>query len=300
MNILVWHVHGSWMTSFVQGPHTYLVPVTEDRGPEGLGRARTFEWPDSVREVPPDRLREAEIDVVILQRPWEQELTEQWTGRRPGRDIPAVYLEHNTPKGDVPNTRHPAAGRDDLVLCHVTAFNELFWDNGGTHTAVIDHGIVDPGHRYRGDLARCAVVANEPIRRGRTVGADLLPRFAEAAPLDVFGMKTDGLAEHLGIPPDRCRAHELPQAAMYDELSRRRMYLHPVRWTSLGLSLLEAMHLGLPVVALATTEAVEAVPEGAGVVSTRVETLIEAATFSLNDPEAAAAAGRQGRLAALG
>ena len=53
MRILLWHVHGSWTTAFVQGPHTYVVPVTPDRGPDGLGRARTFDWPDSVVEVPP-------------------------------------------------------------------------------------------------------------------------------------------------------------------------------------------------------------------------------------------------------
>lgn len=33
MNILIWHVHGSWLTSFVQGPHTYLVPVTPTGDP---------------------------------------------------------------------------------------------------------------------------------------------------------------------------------------------------------------------------------------------------------------------------
>ncbi len=27
MKILVWHVHGSYLTSFVQGEHDYLVPV---------------------------------------------------------------------------------------------------------------------------------------------------------------------------------------------------------------------------------------------------------------------------------
>ena len=40
----------------------------------------------------------------------------------------------------------------------------------------------------------------------------------------------------------------------------RRCYVHPFRWTSLGLSLIEAMHLGMPVVALATTEVPDAVP----------------------------------------
>jgi glycosyltransferase involved in cell wall biosynthesis len=287
------------MTAFVQGRHQYLVPVTDDRGPEGLGRAQTFDWPGSVWELSPPALHDAPIDVVILQRPWEEDLTEQWTGRRPGRDIPAVYLEHNTPKGDVPDTRHPMADREDLVLCHVTHCNELFWDNGSTRTVVIEHGIVDPGYRYRGDLARAAVVVNEPVRRNRTVGTDLLPRFAEATPLDVFGMRTEGLAEHLVLPPDRCRSYELPQARMHDELARRRMYVHPIRWTSLGLSLLEAMHLGMPVIALASTEAAEAVPPDAGVISTRVDTLVEAAAHYLAEPEAAAEAGHRARQAAL-
>ena len=53
MRILLWHVHGSWTTAFVQGPHTYLVPVLPERGPDGLGRAATWDWPGSVEEVTP-------------------------------------------------------------------------------------------------------------------------------------------------------------------------------------------------------------------------------------------------------
>ncbi|MFH8344117.1 glycosyltransferase [Streptomyces sp. NPDC018045] len=300
MNILLWHVHGSWTTAFVQGPHTYLVPVTPDRGPDGLGRARTFPWPDSVVEKTPAELRHAPVDLVVLQRPHEAGLAERWLGgRRPGRDVPAVYLEHNAPDGDVPHTRHPCADRDDLVLVHVTHFNRLFWDNGGTRTEVIEHGIVDPGHLYTGRLARAAVVTNEPIRRGRTVGTDLLPGLAAAAPLDVFGMRTDGLAEHLGLPPDRCRTADLPQGELHEAMAQRRCYLHPVRWTSLGLSLLEAMHLGMPVVALATTEAAEAVLPGTGTLSNRPEVLARAARTYLEDPDAAAEDGARARQAAL-
>ncbi|MFD7461056.1 MULTISPECIES: glycosyltransferase [unclassified Streptomyces] len=301
MNILLWHVHGSWTTAFVQGPHTYLVPVLPDRGPDGRGRARTFPWPASVREATPDELRDAEVDLVVLQRPHEIELAERWLGgRRPGRDVPAVYLEHNAPDGDIPNTRHPFADRDDLTLVHVTHFNRLFWDNGGTRTEVVEHGVVDPGHRYTGRLARAAVVVNEPVRRGRHTGTDLLPALAEAAPLDVFGMRTEGLAAHLGLPEERCRSADLPQSELHAAMAERRLYLHPVRWTSLGLSLLEAMHLGMPVVALATTEAVEAVPPGAGVVSTRPRVLAEAARRYLAEPDAAAEDGARARQAALG
>jgi glycosyltransferase involved in cell wall biosynthesis len=75
--------------------------------------------------------------------------------------------------------------------------------------------------------------------------------------------------------------------------------VHTSRWTSLGLSLLEAMHLGMPVVALATTEAVDAVPAGAGVVSTRPEELAAATRHLLDDPAEARAVGAAAREAAL-
>jgi glycosyltransferase involved in cell wall biosynthesis len=295
MRILIWHVHGSWTTAFVQGPHTYLVPVTPDRGPDGLGRARTWDWPESVIEVPPERLRDEDVDLVILQRPHELALVDRWLGRRP----PLVYLEHNAPHGDVPDTRHPAADIPGVTLVHVTHFNRLMWDSGTTPATVVEHGIVDPGPRWTGELERAAVVVNEPVRRGRTTGTDLLPAFARAAPLDVFGMRTEGLAAHIGVAPERCRTRDAVQSDLHTELARRRVYVHPVRWTSLGLSLLEAMHLGMPVVALATTEVTEAVPPGAGVVSNRIDVLTDAVRDFLADPPYARAVGEAARAAAL-
>jgi hypothetical protein len=305
VRVLLWHVHGSWTTAFVQGRHEYLLPVTPDRGPDGLGRARTWDWPASAREVTPEQLRDEHVDVVVLQRVRDLELVREWLGREPGHDLPAVFLEHNAPglepgDGPVPHTRHPLADRGDIPIAHVTHFNRLFYDNGRAPTTVIEHGIVDPGERYTGELARAAVVTNEPVRRGRTVGADLLPALVAVAPVDVFGMGLAGLHERHDLDPSRVTLFDdPPQAAMHAELARRRVYVHPVRWTSLGLSLLEAMHLGLPVVALATTEVVEAVPPAAGVVSTRPEVLWDAVAGFLSDEDAARAAGAAARAAAL-
>jgi glycosyltransferase involved in cell wall biosynthesis len=59
------------------------------------------------------------------------------------------------------------------------------------------------------------------------------------------------------------------------------------------------MHLGMPVVALATTEVVEAVPADAGVVSTRPEVLWDAVAGYLHDEDAARLAGKAARAAAL-
>jgi hypothetical protein len=292
VNVLLWHVHGSWTTALVQGEHTYLLPIVPDRGPEGRGRAQTWEWPPNAVEVTREEAADADVDVVLIQRPEELDgLAERWLGgRRPGRDLPAVYVEHNAPQGRINEMRHPAADRDGFTVCHVTHFNALFWDCGSTPTRVIEHGIVDPGYRYTGEEARAAVVINEARRRARVTGTDLLERFAAAGvPVDLFGMDAGSVG---GI-------EDVPQHKLHDEMARRRVYLHPIRWTSLGLSLLEAMHLGMPVVALATTEAPEAVPAGAGVISTRVDALAEAAREFLADPDRAREAGRAARAAAL-
>jgi glycosyltransferase involved in cell wall biosynthesis len=173
------------------------------------------------------------------------------------------------------------------------------WDNGQAPTTVVEHGVPDPGPLWTGELPRAAVVVNDPVRRGRVTGTDLLPGFAAAAPLDVFGMRTQGLAGRPGLPPDRCSTHDLPQHELHPRMARRRVYVHPVRWTSLGLSLLEAMTLGMPVVALDTTEVREAVPEGAGVVSNRLDVLHNAVRGFTADQELARETGRRARAAAL-
>jgi hypothetical protein len=300
VRILLWHVHGSWATAFVQGDHDYVVPVTPERDADGRGRARTWDWPRRVVELSPDQLRQADLDLVVLQRPHEIALAERWTGRRPGRDLPAVYVEHNTPGGDVPYSLHPLAGQSRIPVVHVTHFNRLLWDCGSAPTDVVEHGIVDPGPLYTGECPRAAVVVNDPVRRGRAVGTDLLRPLACAVPTDVFGMRVSRLAE-TGEPDEaRLRTFEdLPQRELHRELARRRVYVHTSRWTSLGLSLLEAMHLGMPVVVLATTEAVRAVPPDAGVLTTDPAEMVEAAQRYVADPELARAVGVRARAAVL-
>jgi glycosyl transferase family 1 len=291
MRVLLWHVHGSYTTSLVQGQHEYLLPVLPSRGANGRGRALTWAWPPNAIDVTPVEAREAEVDVLVLQRPEELNgLCERWLGgRRPGRDVPAVYLEHNAPQGRIADMRHPAADRPDLTLVHVTHFNDLFWDTGSTPTRVIEHGIVDPGYRYSGALPRAVTALNEPVRRGRVTGTDLLERLADAVDIDLYGI---GTAELGGV-------EDPPQSVLHDELPKRRVYLHPIRWTSLGLTLIEAMQLGMPVVGLATTEAPEAVPPEAGFLSTDIDRIAATLRRLVADPDEARERGRVARRVAL-
>lgn len=290
MRILLWHVHGSWTTSFVHGDHEVLLPVLPDRGPDGRGRAATWDWPSNAIEVTREEAADVDVDVVILQRPEElYGLAEEWLGRRPGIDVPAVYVEHNTPQGRINDMRHPLVDRVDIPLVHVTHFNAMLWDAGRAPTRVVEHGIVDPGYRYTGELDRAVAVANEPGRRARVTGTDLLPRFEQMIPLDLYGMGTDEVGGH----------GNLEQADLHDVVGRRRLYLHPYRWTSLGLSLLEAMHVGMPVVCLSTTEAPEAVPPTAGIVSNDWDVLAAGIRELRADPDHAREVGEAARKAAL-
>ncbi|MFP3467039.1 glycosyltransferase [Leifsonia sp. SIMBA_070] len=296
LRLLVWQVHGGWSDAFLRGRHTYLLPLDE----AGEGGVGARDWPSNVVDVPRDDMASTPFDAVVLQRLEEFDLVEQLTGRKPGADVPVVFVEHNTPKEGVPNSRHPLADRDDVLIAHVTHFNALYWDTGSTRTAVIEHGVVDYGSFFTGELPRAAAVINEPVRRWRVTGSDLLGGFARVAPVDVFGMQVDGLAMALGVGPDRvAAAGDLPAPQLFTEVGRRRVYVHPNRWTSLGLSLLESMTAGVPVVALDATDARRAVVPGVGVISTDLTELHDAVRAFVDDPSRGAEVGGRAREWAL-
>jgi glycosyltransferase involved in cell wall biosynthesis len=294
LRVLCWHVHGTWHDAFVRGGHEYLLPVLTEGGKWGRGRAGR-PWPDNAVDVPAEDLAGMDVDVVVLQRVEEIRLTERWLGRRPGIDFPAVYVEHNTPPGGAAISRHPLADRGDIPIVHVTDYNRLMWDCGTAPVHVIGHGIPDPGPRYLGDLPRAVAVVNEPVRRGRAAGADLLPEFCAAAPVDVFGIKAAELRLETG--PSRYEllgGPDLPLDQLHRAMARRRVYLHPARWTSLGLSLVEAMYLGMPIAAVASTAAATLPPE-VGAVSANVDELVDRVAKLVADPGEARTAGAAAR-----
>ncbi|GLY67871.1 glycosyltransferase [Amycolatopsis taiwanensis] len=291
--ILLWHVHGSWTTAFVHGRHSYTLPVLPQGGAWGLGRADR-DWPAAVTEAPVEELAHTEPDVVVLQRMEEIDRVTEWLGQVPGKDVPAVYVEHNAPSPYAASSVHPLAGQSAIPIVHVTHFNDLMWDCGSAPTVVIPHGIVDPGHRYTGEVPHGVTMINEPVRRARVTGSDLLPAFSQVGPVDLYGIGATDFAPPLARHPIR-GIGDLAPAELHDEVARRRVYLHTARWTSLGLSLLEAMHLGMPVVALATTEALRAVPPDAGALSTDITALTTTFGELLHEPDLARLAGKRAR-----
>lgn len=306
---MLWYVHGSYANALVRGKHRYLVPdIDATRGPgedpdQAIARPPrpTVSWPDSVSIYSAEQLRADPPDVVVCQRLEEIPWVERLFGDRLGRTIKAVFLEHNVPRDQLPAAPHPLADRPGWRVVQVTYVNDLMWDCGRTPTVVVPHGIVDPGYQYLGDRARAAFVANEPGRRSRVTGADLLPAVLGDAGADCYGIDADRfVAEQVGSHHglDLEFGGNLAPGELNERWRHNRVHLHLTRWTSLGLSLLEAMHLGLPVIALATTEAATLPPE-IGAVSSDVDVLRRRTAELLADREQARACGRAARTVAL-
>jgi hypothetical protein len=195
------------------------------------------------------------------------------------RRLPRIYLEHDPPRTSPFEERHLVDDPDVLVV-HVTPFNELMFDSGRSPTRVIEHGVEVPdGVRWSGELDRGIVVVNHLARRGRRLGADVLERVrAAGVPLDVVGMAAEE-SGGLGEVPH----YELPAFQ-----ARYRFFFNPIRYTSLGLAVCEALAIGMPVIALATTEHAMAVENGvSGYADTSVERLVEAMRGLIADPREA-------------
>jgi len=76
-------------------------------------------------------------------------------------------------------------------------------------------------------------------------------------------------------------------------IAKYRFFFNPIRYTSLGLSVCEAMMTGVPVVGLATTEMVVTVKNDySGYVHTDVDFLVEKMQMLLDNPQKAMELGR--------
>jgi ADP-heptose:LPS heptosyltransferase len=266
LRILTWHIHGSYLYYLAHVPHQFYLPVKAGR-PEGYGgRTASYPWPENVLEVPAEEVRRLELDCILFQSR-QNYLEDQYEILSAAqRRLPRIYLEHDPPRQHPTDTQHPVDD-PEILLVHVTPFNDLMWDSGRTPTCVIEHGVcVPPRVQYTGELARGIVVVNNLRKRGRRLGADLFHRARRRVPLDLVGMgwqAADGLREirHADLPAFACRY---------------RFFFNPIRYTSLGLAVCEAMMLGMPIIGLATTEMATAIENGvSGYVDTRIDSLIE-------------------------
>jgi len=291
LRVLTWHVHGNYLYYLSQVPHDFHIVTRPGNPPGYAGRGGHLPWGGNVIEVPHDQVAGRQFDCVLFQsrRNYEQDQAELLSPAQ--RRLPRIYLEHDPPQEHPTNTRHWVREEDHTLLVHVTPFNALMWNNGGVPVRVIEHGVIVPEDvRHTGELASGIAVVNNLARRGRRLGADLFADLRTRVPLDLVGMdarSAGGLGEIAN--------HEL--AAF---VARYRFFFNPIRYTSLGLAVIEAMMTGVPVVGLATTEMATLIHSGSnGYVSTNPAVLEDVMHSLLREPGLAREWGERGRHAAM-
>ncbi|RXZ36954.1 glycosyltransferase [Oxalobacteraceae bacterium CAVE-383] len=290
LNILTWHTHGSYLYYLSQAPHRFYIASKPGR-PSGYGgRCGHIPWGPNVIDMPVDEIKNRQFDCIVFQDD-HQYFDDQFAFLTPAqRRLPRIYIEHDTPREHPTDMRHPVDA-DDVLLVHVTPFNALMWDNGRTPVKVIEHGVIVPENvAYRGGLERGLVVINNLALRGRRLGKDIFAEAGRQVPLDLVGMDAQAMGG-LG---------EIRHAQLPAFMADYRLFFHPVRYTSLGLAVIEAMMIGMPVVALATTEMATVIEDGrSGYADTDIGALTEKMQTLLRHPALARQLGEQGRRRAL-
>ncbi|MES3021291.1 MAG: glycosyltransferase [Pseudomonadota bacterium] len=286
LNILTWHTHGSYLYYLTQLPHQFHV-LSKPGRPAGYGgRCGHMPWGDNVHDLPVAEARHKQFDCIIFQDDAQFE-KDQYEFLSPAqRALPRIYIEHDPPRAHPTDEWHPIDS-PEVLLVHVTHFNALMWNNGRSPVRVIEHGVrVPEGVAWRGELERGLVVINHLGRRGRRLGGDIFAQARAAVPLDLVGME----AEQVG------GLGEIQHAQLPAFAARYRFMFNPIRYTSLGLAVIEAMMVGVPVVALATTEMATVIDDGeSGFIGTDVATLVARMQDLLRDRALAARLGAAGR-----
>ena len=289
MKIFTWHIHGSYLFFLSQGDYEIYIPVTTTRKEEGYyGRGSTFPFGKNVIEVEAEEVRNMEFDCILFQTNRNYLIDQYQILSEKQRALPRVYLEHDPP------TQHPTDAihimqNPAISFVHVTHFNQLMWNNGPVPTTVIEHGVTEHRVSYSGELQKGIVVINNLPSRGRLLGLDLFLEARKQVPLDLVGMGTGELGIGEVLHP------QLPEFT-----SRYRFFFNPIRWTSLGLAICEAMMIGLPVVGMATTELSSVIQnEKSGFIHTDLGYLIRQMKVLLDDKKLAIQLGQEGKKIAI-
>jgi glycosyltransferase involved in cell wall biosynthesis len=281
MRIFTWHIHGTYLYYLSKGNYTIYIPVNDKKDEGYYGRGSTFPFGDNVIEIPAEEVRNQTFDCILFQTNKNFHVDQYDILSEEQRQLPRVYVEHDPPTRHPTDTPHPM-NDPDVVMVHVTHYNRLMWFNNSRIIRVIEHGVPAPDCEYTGEYEKGIVVINHLHQRGRLLGADIYATVSKEIPLELIGM---GTAEYGG-------AGEVLHPQLSNYIRRFRFFFNPIRYTSMGLAVCEAMALGMPIIALATTEYATALQDGVtGYIHTDIDYLIEKMKKLLHDKELAAALG---------
>lgn len=250
LRIFTWNIHGSYLYYLSKGGYEIYVPYNTKRSDRYIGRGNTYPYGDNVKEIPANEVKNITFDLILYQADENYFIDQHDLFSEEQLSLPKIYLEHDPPWGHPTDTVHPITEKE-ITLIHVTHFNKLMWNSSLPDVKVIEHGVDLPETKFKGIIKKGLVVINNLPTRGRMLEYDIFKEVAKKIPLDLIGMGN----EEYGIG-------EIKHPDLPEFMAQYSFFFHPIRYTSLGLSLCEAMMIGMPIVALSTTETPSVIKNG--------------------------------------
>lgn len=278
VRILTWNIHGSYLYYLTQSKNCdFFIPVKSSPEAGYFPLSSDYPWGKNLHQIPAHKIKDLDLDLILFQSNYPSlkiYLEDQYQVLSEKQlSLPKIYLEHEPPRQHPTDTKHIV---DDpkMLLVHVSNFNQLMWDNNKTPTKVIEHGVVKQDAKYKGYLNKGIVVINNLQSRGRRLGLDIFKEVRKTIPLELIGIRSEDLGG----------SGTIPNAKLVDYMSSFRFFFYPVRYTSFGLSICEAMMAGMPIIALATTEIPTVIENGiSGYIDTDFNKLIPKMKMLLDD-----------------
>lgn len=261
--IFTWHIHGSYLFYLSQGNYDIYIPVRPQKDEGYYGRGETFPFGNNVIEVEAEQVKNLEFDLVLFQtdKNYLQDQFEILNENQ--RKLPRIFLKHDPPWGHPVNSKL-VVNDPEVQIVHVTHFNKLMWDDNDLDSVVISHGVTDPALDWNGNKERGIVVINDLPSRGRMLGYDIFKEVSKKIPLDIIGMGNESIG-----------GKEIQHPWLPEYIANYRFFFNPIRYTSLGLAVCEAMMLGMPIIGLATTEMATVINNGKnGYIHTDIDYLV--------------------------
>ena len=285
LRIFTWHVHSSYLFYLSQGNFTIYIPINDQKDDGYYGRGETYPFGKNVIEVPASHVTEMSFDCILFQTEKNYMVDQYDILSAEQRMLPRIYLEHDPPLEHPCDETH-IVDDPNVVMVHVTHFNRMMWRNNSRIVKVIEHGVNKQSVKYTGELRKGIVVINHLYQRGRKLGWDIFKEVSRHVPLDLIGV---GTKEHGGLG-------EVLHPSLPSFICKYRFIFNPIRYASMGLAVCEAMMLGMPVVALATTEYPSVLHDGeSGIIHNDVDHLVYNMKKMLDDISFATAIGRAGQ-----
>jgi glycosyltransferase involved in cell wall biosynthesis len=283
MKIFTWNVHGGYLSMFSKLNYELYIPYTEGRPYNYDGKTPGYEWSDNVYEISYNQINNINYDIILYQTA-QHVMEEQYRclSQSQINDAYKIYIVHSPINDfDLVNKNlgvvESHINEQMNLIVHIAEYTKKQWakymPSLSNKSIVIYHSIPLSNIVATYSINRAVCAINDIGIRADS-GRDEIKYLLKKIGIDLYGKNTEMIGGYGSIPREN----------LMSILSQYSIYINPTVHNSLPMTVLEAMSIGLPVIALNTTDLHIAITDGIeGYLCNTVDDIIDKYNYLLNN-----------------